>query len=316
MQATVNQDFVGRIDGTEINNQQLYHSATFLLVEMEEKWKLTPEFTHDFISYYDEYMSDSIDNEYTLAEIENDIFYRIEDAEKFEDLELPEFWKPFQKKLEQGEYKVVSQEEAKEQINMALKMIEDNKPYLNIDPVLRNDYDFITKACQKYPEQMTKTMEDVPILPDYVTCNDKLSEEFLKYIVPKNAIKSIVLEQNFKPGDPILNNKKFMIELMQETTDRGLDIYYLLPDDLKVDKDVIDQAIWSSRKNTSETFLDVAPMEKIMENSPFPGSIINEEIFKKIDQTSVYELTNKTNISEKKRPPLEISKPSGKGIER
>lgn len=59
--------------------------------------------------------------------------------------------------------------------------------------------------------------------------------------------------------DDFKNHKEFMLQVLGETNDRALDLYVLLPENLQHDVDIIRTAIHYSRKNTSESFLDVAP---------------------------------------------------------
>lgn len=103
MNAEIKSEFSAEIEGVEIKDQLLYRSATFLLGEMEEKFEFTPEFTRDFVAYYDQYLWDKTDY-FTLGEIENQILDEVNDAEQLNDLKLPEFYPKFQEKLEAGKY--------------------------------------------------------------------------------------------------------------------------------------------------------------------------------------------------------------------
>ena len=75
----------------------------------------------------------------------------------------------------------------------------------------------------------------------------------------ENELLTTVLENQYPKDSPVFQDKEFMLQVLGETNDRALDLYVLLPENLQHDDEIIRTAIHYSQKNTSESFLDVAP---------------------------------------------------------
>ena len=105
------QNFKGEIGGTIVNNQSVYDSMVFILENIEDKFgnSYNKEFIEDLYSSIEtirlKYDSFSFDN------LENDIFYSIQKANKFEDIKLNycdnnRYFEKLNMKLENQEYSI------------------------------------------------------------------------------------------------------------------------------------------------------------------------------------------------------------------
>lgn len=173
--------------------------------------------------------------------------------------------------------------EHKHDLKQAFEIIENNKPWDEISYKARQNLEILTKACDKYPEYMSEVLETTTIIPNYVTKDIKLTKELFDHI-PEQVPPAKVLENNFEKTDPALNNENFVKELMAYDNSRALDVYCLLPEEMKEKYSIAVQAIKYSRKNTSETFLDVVPKESQMYKEYkkiFIGQILESSVLAK-----------------------------------
>ena len=128
------QNFKGEIGGTIVNNQSVYDSMVFILENIEDKFgnSYNKEFIEDLYSSIEtirlKYDSFSFDN------LENDIFYSIQKANKFEDIKLNycdnnRYFEKLNMKLENQEYSIDRE-----------KKMENEKVVLIIGNFVNNSY--------------------------------------------------------------------------------------------------------------------------------------------------------------------------------
>lgn len=128
------QNFKGEIGGTIVNNQSVYDSMVFILENIEDKFgnSYNKEFIEDLYSSIEtirlKYDSFSFDN------LENDIFYSIQEANKFEDIKLNycdnnRYFEKLNMKLENQEYSIDRE-----------KKMENEKVVLTIGNFVNNSY--------------------------------------------------------------------------------------------------------------------------------------------------------------------------------
>lgn len=120
---------------------------------------------------------------------------------------------------------------------------------------------------REYPQDITDSEKMLAIIFDVSVENDLgLEKEFAEIALaglhahtPEDFmdLTGFTSLENFP--DDFKNHKEFMLQVLGETNDRALDLYLLLPENLQHDDEIIRTAIHYSRKNTSESFLDVAP---------------------------------------------------------
>lgn len=103
-----------------------------------------------------------------------------------------------------------------------------------------------------------------PAIPKEITQSVEKTIELWNNL-PQDILLTSVLEQQYPEDSPVFKNKELMLDVLTETTDRALDLYFLLPENLQQDDEIIRQTIRYSQKNKSESFLDVAP-ENIKRN--------------------------------------------------
>ena len=132
--------------------------------------------------------------------------------------------------------------------------------------------DFSEMLCneyedREYPQDMTDSERMLAILFDVSIENDLgLEKEHAEIALaglhahtPEDFLEITNFTSQEKLPDDFKNHKEFMLQILGETNDRALDLYFLLPENLQHDDEIIRTAIHYSRKNTSESFLDVAP---------------------------------------------------------
>lgn len=120
---------------------------------------------------------------------------------------------------------------------------------------------------REYPQDITDSEKILAILFDVSVENDLgLEKEFAEIALaglhthtPEDFLEITGFTSVEKIPDHFKNHKEFMLQVLGETNDRALDLYLLLPENLQHDDEIIRTAIHYSRKNTSESFLDVAP---------------------------------------------------------
>ncbi len=132
--------------------------------------------------------------------------------------------------------------------------------------------DFTDMLCneyetREYPQDMTDSERMLAILFDVSAENDlgleKEQAEIALAGLHAHTLEDFMEITGFTSvenlPDDFKNHKEFMLQVLGETNDRALDLYLLLPENLQHDDEIIRTAIHYSRKNTSESFLDVAP---------------------------------------------------------
>lgn len=132
--------------------------------------------------------------------------------------------------------------------------------------------DFTDMLCneyetREYPQDMTDSERMLAILFDVSAENDLgLEKEYAEIALaglhahtPEDFMEITGFTSVENLPDDFKNHKEFMLQVLGETNDRALDLYLLLPENLQHDDEIIRTAIHYSRKNTSESFLDVAP---------------------------------------------------------
>ncbi len=132
--------------------------------------------------------------------------------------------------------------------------------------------DFTDMLCneyedREYPQDMTDSERMLVILFDVSVENDLgLEKEHAEIALaglhahtPEHFMEVTGFTSLETLPDDFKNHKEFMLQVLGETNDRALDLYLLLPENLQHDDEIIRTAIHYSRKNTSESFLDVAP---------------------------------------------------------
>lgn len=120
---------------------------------------------------------------------------------------------------------------------------------------------------REYPQDMTDSERMLAILFDVSIENDLgLEKEHAEIALaglhahtPEDFMDLTGFTSLENLPDDFKNHKEFMLQVLGETNDRALDLYLLLPENLQHDDEIIRTAIHYSRKNTSESFLDVAP---------------------------------------------------------
>ncbi|MDU4203372.1 MAG: DUF4116 domain-containing protein [Negativicoccus succinicivorans] len=132
--------------------------------------------------------------------------------------------------------------------------------------------DFAEMLCneyedREYPQDITDSEKMLAIIFNVSVENDLgLEKDFAEIALaglhahtPEDFmdLTGFTSLENFP--DDFKNHKEFMLQVLGETNDRALDLYLLLPENLQHDDEIIRTAIHYSRKNTSESFLDVAP---------------------------------------------------------
>lgn len=132
--------------------------------------------------------------------------------------------------------------------------------------------DFTDMLCneyetREYPQDMTDSERMLAILFDVSAENDlglekeqaEIALAGLHAHTPEDFMEITGFTSVENLPDDFKNHKEFMLQVLGETNDRALDLYLLLPENLQHDDEIIRTAIHYSRKNTSESFLDVAP---------------------------------------------------------
>lgn len=253
MNAEIKSQFSAEIEGVEINDQLLYRSAVYLLENMEEKFVLTPEFTRDFLTYYNEYMWDKTDD-FTLGEIENGILEEVDSAEKLEDLKLPEFYPAFQEKLEAGTYGkgAIDWDNKK----TALELIKEGQGLFNASERLRDDEDIVRAAATLWENGLKRANHALEWASDRLR-DDK---EFVLSILTtsgqdyqvqhasarlrddEDVVRASALQSSINlkyASDRLRNDKKFVLDIVMAN---GSALKYV-DDKLRNDKEVVMAAV-------------------------------------------------------------------------